>query len=407
MAGPAAEAFFLLGASILAGYVGQIVFRRFRVSDIIVLLAVGFTLGPLLGLVDAAWLRPAMPILAPLGLVIILFEGGLELRWEDLRKHAAGALLFAVLSWLAGGAALFAIAHYVLGIPALFALMFAAAAGATGIVAVIPILAQIRAPAKARVWLTAETGIGDLLSAVAVTGLATLALTGGTPLTFGTTFGARTLLGAAIGFLGGLAWARGLFHVRERGPAYALTLGALLVAYAVTEALGGSGYFSALVFGLVVGNAGVLTREGGVPALASLTERSREKQTETIFLLRSLYFIFLGMSIDRALFAPATAWTIAALVGALLAARVLVVGALYRGPREERTLMTGMMPRAMAVMVLAATPAAMGVAGAEVLVPLALLVVVGSDVATTIGLYLYERRRARVPGSSPASIVAP
>lgn len=199
-------------------------------------------------------------------------------------------------------------------------------------------------------------------------------------------------------------WARGLFHIRERGHAYALTLGALLVTYAASEALGGSGYLAALVFGLVVGNAGALMREGGVPALANLAERSRHQQTEIIFLLRSLYFVFLGLSVSRSIFTPTTAWMMLALTGALFAARILVVGALYRGPRAERILVTGMMPRAMAVMVLAATPFAMGVPGSEALIPLALLVVVGSDIATTVGLYVYERRRPRAQDADAAPL---
>lgn len=392
MGGVAAEAFLLLGASILAGFLGRVAFRRFRVSDVIVLLAVGFLLGPVLGLMDGAWLTPAMPILAPLGLVIILFEGGLELRWQEVRRHGPGAIVFSLVSWGAAVAAIWLVSVRMLDLAPMHALLFATAVGATGIVAVIPILAQVRASPKARVWLTTETGLGDLLSAVAVVGLASMMLTGGGAIEFGLDFGARVLLGGAIGILGGLAWSRALFHVPERSYAYALTLGALLVAYAATEALGGSGYLSALVFGLVVGNAGALVKEGGVPALASLSERAREHQGEIIFLLRSVYFVYLGMALGRGILTPASAWAMLSLVGAIAAVRVLVVMLLHRGDRDTRLLLTAMMPRGMATMVLAATPAAMGVPGTEALIPLALVLVVGADIATSIGLYPCERR---------------
>lgn len=403
MGGLAGDAFLLLGVSILAGFLGRLAFRKLRVSDILVLLLAGFLLGPIFGLMDGGWLAPAMPILAPLGLVIILFEGGLELRWDEVRRHGWGALAFSVLSWGAAVVVLYAVCAYALGLSPMLALMFATAVGATGIVAVIPILAQIRASPKARVWLTAETGLGDLLSAVAVTGLAALALHGGTAVSFGAMFGARVLVGGAIGFLAGIAWSRALFHVTDRGHAYALTLGALLVAYAATEFLGGSGYLSALVFGLVVGNAGALVRDGGVPALSSLSERSREHQGEVIFLLRSVYFVFLGLSLGRDIVSPASGLSMLLLVGALAAARLLVVSVLHRGDGETRILLAGLMPRGMATMVLAATPLAMGIAEGAALVPLALLVVVGADIATTVGLYVYERRRAW----SPAARVEP
>lgn len=399
MGGLAGDAFLLLGVSILAGFLGRLAFLKLRASDILILLLVGFLIGPVLGLVDAAWLAPAMPILAPLGLVIILFEGGLELRWEEVRRHGWSALAFSLLSWTTAVAAVYLVGTYGLGLAPMLSLTFAAAVGATGIVAVIPILAQVRAGAKTRVWLTAETAVGDLLSAVAVTGLVALALQGGSALTFGATFGARVLVGGAIGFLAGLAWSRALFHVTDRGHAYALTLGALLVTYAATEFLGGSGYLSALVFGLVVGNAGLLVRDGGVPALASLSERSRQHQGEVIFLLRSVFFVYLGLTIGRDILSAQSGWTMLLLVGALAAARLLTVALTHRGDSETRLLLSGMMPRGMATMVLAATPLAMGIPGAEALVPLAILVVVGADVPTTVALYLYERRRAWSPAA--------
>lgn len=405
----AGEAFAFLGVAILAGMVGKWAFQRFRVSDILVLLIFGFLLGPLLGLLDASWLTPAMPILAPLGLVIILFEGGLELRWEEIRKYGGGALLFSGLSWATGAVALFVVAWLVLGLSIPLAALFAVAVCATGIVAVIPMLAQVRAPAKPRVWLTAETSLGDLLSVVAVTGLAGLLLHGGNGWSFGSSLAAEVLLGGAMGFLGGVAWSRALFHVgsRSRAHAYALTLGALLLAYAGTEALGGSGYLSALVFGLVVGNAPALMRDGGLPALASLGERSREHQAELIFLLRSVYFVYLGLSLDRSIVSAASGYAMLAMVAAVLVARVLTVRLAHRGNDvDTRRLLTGMMPRGMATMVLAATPAAMGVPGSEALIPLALLLVVGADIATTLGVWRYERRRKRADAQAPAAATA-
>lgn len=403
MLGASVAVFALLGVALLAGHLGQGLFRRARVSDILFLILVGVLVGPLLGLFDPSAIAPAMPILAPLGLVIILFEGGLELRWDELRKHGAGALGFSLLSWLTAACALTAAAHYALGFSLPLAILFAIAVAPTGIVAVIPLLAQIRAPAKARVWLTVETGLGDLLSAVAVTALASFYVFGGSALTFGSIFTARVVLGTAVGFLGGLAWARALHHLREGRNAYALTLGALLMAYVATEALGGSGFLAALVFGLVVGNAHVIVRSAGVPALASLSERSREHQTEIIFLLRSLYFVFIGMTAGALLVWSSLALA-AALAVALFAARALAVAIAARRDPAGRGLLLAVMPRGMATLVLAAIPAAMGVPGTEAFVNAALLSVIGADVATAIGLWAVERRRAgaRTPAAGAA-----
>lgn len=407
MLGQAAEAFLFLGAAILAGFLGHAVFRRFRVSDILVLLAVGFVLGPALGLLDPSWLRPAMPVLAPLGLVIILFEGGLGLRWEEMRRHGWGAVGFSLLSWTATVAVVTLVAMRTLALPLPLALLLGAAVGATGIVAVIPILAQVKAPPKARVWLTVETGLGDLLSAVAITGLSSLYLFGGGPDVFAIDFSVRFLLGGAVGFLAGIVFGRVLHHLRDRGHAYPVVLGGLLVAYALTETLGGSGFLAALVFGVVVGNAHLLMQEGGVPALSTLSDSSRQHQGEIIFLLRSVYFVYLGMSVAGALASWGAFLVMLALTGAMVATRIGVVTLTHRGDMGTRLLLMGMMPRAMAAAVLASIPAAMGVPGSEGLLAATLLVIVGCDVATTLGLYVYEKRRlpdvpaAALPAGAP------
>ena len=52
--------------------------------------------GPILGLVSADVIAPAIPFLSPIALIIVLFEGGLELSWDDMRKHAPRALAMAV-----------------------------------------------------------------------------------------------------------------------------------------------------------------------------------------------------------------------------------------------------------------------------------------------------------------------
>lgn len=389
--------FLLLGGSILAGWAGQQLFRRYRVSDILFLLAVGFVAGPLLGLVDRAVLAPAIPFLGPLGLAIILFEGGLELRWDELRRHAGLAVGLTLVTWTATAGALAAAAHFALGLAWPLALLFAVAVAATGIVAVIPILAQVKAPAKARVVLTVETSLGDLLSAVAVTTLASIYVLGGTPWTGAGFFAAQVAVGAAIGTLAGVVWARALHRLEGTRHGYALTLAALLLAVAAAQVLGGSIYLAAVVFGVFLGNAPALMSLGRLSRLAPPTPLTRFQQGEVIFILRSLYFVFLGLSLTRQVFSPPFLVAAAILTGAMVLARVVSVALVHRVRTREdadnRLLIVGLMPRAMAAAVLATIPAAMGVPGTEGFLGYTFLVIVGADLFTTACLFTYEKRR--------------
>jgi cell volume regulation protein A len=401
--------FLLVGGSLLAGYAGHRVFKRFKVSDILLLLAVGVLVGPVLGLVDGAVLKPALPFLAPIALAVVLFEGGLDLGWDDVRRHVRGALALSILAWTLTSLGVGLVAHLLLGLSPVLALLFGVAVAATGILVVVPLLQQIRAPADARVLLTVETSLGDLLSAVVVTAVSSMLVLGASPWEGGLLFGVKLLVGAAVGLLAGVVWARILHVLGEDGHGWPLTLAAILVAYAATEALGGSGFLCALVFGLFLGNAPALVRLGGLRSLAPPPRSLRVHQSEAIFILRSVYFVYLGTAIDAAIFAPRYLLVGLAFVAALLLARLLAVGALRRdgdGPEAgaTRILLVAMMPRGLATAVIAGIPAAMGVPGSGMFLTYTFLIIVMADVATSLGLLVYQRARGEraPPDPEPA-----
>lgn len=394
----------LVGGALLVGYVGHRLFRRFRVSDITFLLLVGLVAGPILGLVDAGPLAPMMPFLSPIALVVVLFEGGLELAWEDIKQHAGLALRMGLVTWALTGLFVGLAAWAFLGLSPGLGLLFGFAVAATGMLVVIPLLEHMQAPPEARVVLTVETSLGDLLSAVVVTTVAGILVAGGTVASGATMLAARFAVGAAVGLLVGIAWARILHHAKPERHAYPLTLAALLLTYVVAEVLHGSGYLAALTFGLFLGNARTLTRLGGIRDLAPLPHASRGMGSELIFLLRSIYFVFLGLTVPRAILSPSYALAAAALLASLVAARFLGVWLTARRS-PSRALLLSMMPRGLATAVIAALPFAMGVPGTEAFSAYVFLVIVGADLATTVGLVLVKPARVPELGSSGESVV--
>ena len=84
---------FLLcvSAIFLIGIVGELVFAKTGVPDVIWLIVVGAVLGPISGLVSKAMLQSIAPYFGALTLVIVLFNGGTGLK---LRELSAAAALF-------------------------------------------------------------------------------------------------------------------------------------------------------------------------------------------------------------------------------------------------------------------------------------------------------------------------
>ena len=76
-------------------FVSNRVFAFTRIPDVVLLMALGVLLGPVLGLVPAAELDKATKLLGTLAIILALFEGGLELNLRDTLRHFPGILLLA------------------------------------------------------------------------------------------------------------------------------------------------------------------------------------------------------------------------------------------------------------------------------------------------------------------------
>ena len=71
--------FTLSGMIIILGFLANYLFRKTKIPDILILLLLGLLLGPTFHVVDPTSLISIAPLFANLALVILLFNGGLNL----------------------------------------------------------------------------------------------------------------------------------------------------------------------------------------------------------------------------------------------------------------------------------------------------------------------------------------
>ncbi|MGH9446928.1 MAG: cation:proton antiporter, partial [Terriglobia bacterium] len=88
-----------LGGLLALAFIANRFYRLTRVPDVIVLMAVGLVLGPILGWVKSAEFQSVTHILGTLALILILFEGGLELNLRDTLRHFPGGVLLAIFGY--------------------------------------------------------------------------------------------------------------------------------------------------------------------------------------------------------------------------------------------------------------------------------------------------------------------
>lgn len=280
---------WLMTAVVVLGVAAQWLAWRIRLPAIVLLLAIGILAGPVSGLLNPdKLLGDALFPIASLAVAIILFEGSLTLRFEEIHGLkgpiwnlvSIGALLNLVL--------IAAAAHLFLGAPVPIALLIGAICCVTGPTVVGPMLRAIRPRPSIDRVLRWEGIIIDPVGAVLAVLALELALSGyGDEIWW--QLGRLMLVGSAFGFA--FAVAIGICLRRHWIPWYlrsAVILGAVLLAFTSSNQFAHeSGLLTVTIMGVVLANL----RD------VDLEDVLHVKETLTVMLV-SLLFILLAARLD-------------------------------------------------------------------------------------------------------------
>lgn len=412
---------FLLcvSAIFLIGIVGELVFTKTGVPDVIWLIVVGIVLGPISGLVPKPMLEGIAPYFGALTLVIVLFNGGSSLQLRELSAAAGRGSLLALLSFLLAVACIAPIT--MLGawmgvLPSdewtwLHGVMAGAILGGSSSVVIMPALAKAGLAPRLSNVVNLESALTDVLCVVGTGALISIlapdsggeATAGSAGMTLLKSFG----IGVGVGLVAGLVAVLLLRPLHGSSYAYPITLGALLVLYVIVDELGGSAALAILTAAVMMGNAPTLSKSIGLAKEAVLDTNVKGTHGELTFIIKSLFFVFIG-----AMLAPPWGPLIFGLAvgGVLLAARIPAVVVACAGQsfsKPARGLIAVSLPRGMAAGVLAMMPHQAGVPGTS-----QLPVIVFAAVLTSILIFAggFPLMKKRLPASDlvvPSSPKAP
>ncbi len=202
-----------------------------------------------------------------MGLVLILFDGGLNTPFRQVRQHLAPASLLATVA-VAGTAALVACVAWLLGLGWMEALLLGAIVSSTDAAAVFSSLRGSGVQLRRRVGATLEleSGLNDPMAVILTLTLTAQLLTGApfTPLAFITDVVVQLIVGLAAGLL--IGWLGTQLLARIRVPAAglypALTLALALLAFGLPTMFMGSGFLAVYIAALMLGNQRLPYRSG-------------------------------------------------------------------------------------------------------------------------------------------------
>jgi len=341
--------FGLLGGLLALAFFANRLSRRTRVPDILILMLTGVVVGPIAGWLRAGEFPVFTQYLGTFALILILFEAGTEIRLREELRHFPAGLLFASLSFGASFAAVACVGRWLIGLNGQKALLFGGVLACVSGTIVIPVLQQFGITGRVGVVLVLEAALGDVLAVITVGSLTDIAE--GDPLLGGLVRGVltRTSMSVLAAVVAGLLWSRARPRFAADRFGSVLQVGAVLLVFALTRIVGGSGLLGVLAFGLTLANTGRAKTEVAETGGALLFH------SDLSFLVRSFFFVLLGASVE--LIGREYIVATLATLGCLALARVGSVYALGLATgsvgRAERELLMCLMPRGLVNAVLA------------------------------------------------------
>jgi NhaP-type Na+/H+ or K+/H+ antiporter len=381
----------LLGASLFIAF-----FRRTKIPDVLLLILVGLGFGPLAGWVTPADFGRVGAAASTIALTVILFESGLSLEIEALRRSARLTLALSLAGFLSTAALVAAFAYGVLRLDWMMACATGAIVGGTSSAVVIPLVKQLGVDPVVGTALSLESALTDVLCIIVAYACLNAVVAGTASL--GAVIGGVLLsLGKAV-IIGGVAAVLLLFvveWVRALPNATVGVIAAALVVFGVAERFGASGAIASLSFGFTLANRQWL-RIGRLAGFEHVEDLVTPRYllwflSDLIFILKTFFFVFLGISMQiddtRALL-----WSAALILGAY-AARALVVRFIAPASvsRQDAGVMAIMAPKGLAAAVLAGVPAQMGLPGGAAIQQFVFGIVLTSIVITSVAVPLLPR----------------
>lgn len=419
---PTALTIVFVGITIFLSHYFASLFVRTKIPDVLWLFTIGLLLGPIGGFVHPENFGGVGPVFTTITLVFILFESGIDQRLEPLIHSLSGTAKITTYNFigtclLAGG-----IAYFYTDLGVLRSLMLGSIVGGTSSAVVTTLAKAFAMSTRSSTILILESAFSDVYTLAVPLTLLTAYKIGKVDVAFVTgQMIAAFILAAMLGIAGAFLWSVLLNRMRTLQNTVFTTPAFVFIIYGIVELLNYSGPIAALMFGITLGNIDVL----GPPIMKnvisrkpiSLNDNERAFFSEAVFLLRTFFFVYIGISVKLQNW-----WYMVlgcGITGALFLMRILIVR--LSVPRDtelkDAAFMAAMIPKGLGAAVLASLPAQQGVEGGDIIQSVVFSIILCSTMLTTLLTFLVDKTylaniyggifRLMGLGRAPKNVVAP
>ncbi|HQV22603.1 MAG: sodium:proton antiporter [Moraxellaceae bacterium] len=396
---------------LVAGLSSQWLAALIKLPAIVVLISVGLLLGPIFGIINLSLSPKELTELIGLGVAIILFEGGMDLKISEFKRIGFGISRLTIfgppIAWVLGSFS----AHYLAGLSWPVSWVLGAILVVTGPTVILPLLRQARLNKQSASLLKWEGIVNDpigVLLAVLTFQYFTLYQEGlnQTLWGLGAAIGAAALFGGLGGWLTGKLYKRGTVPTHLKAP---MLMVLVLCAYWLSNLIQHeAGLLTVTLMGLIIGNM----------KLVEIEPLRHFKENLTIVLL-SVLFIVIPSQLDIKQFTQLDWHAGLFILSILLVVRPLTIALATLGSsmrQQDKLLLAWIAPRGIVAAATAGIfgPALVeaGYADANQLLPLVFIIIIVTvlahgltleRLAQRLGLAAKSENGVLIIGASPWS----
>ncbi|MBK8151823.1 MAG: cation:proton antiporter [Saprospiraceae bacterium] len=355
----------VIGIFIFFGHFLSGVFERRSIPDVLGLMLLGIFIGPIFHLVDPAAFGQFGSLFSNLVLIFILFESGTDLRISEVRNSLRDSTGITVIGFLTTWVTATILCYLIFDISFLSCLFIGATLGGTSSAVVVGLVKKVAIRPRTSTTLiieSAESDVFTLAIPLSILGLMTTGEIHANALV--SQFISSLIMALFFGIGGAFLWS----FILNQSPALKSTKFStpafLFILYGITEYLNFSGPLAALSFGIAIGNLQYfepkLLQRFITNQNIILPQEEKDFFGEMVFLLRTFFFVFIGVSIkiNRLdwLFYGAMI-TLVLYVVRIFAVRIVVKN---NTPLLDKAMMSFMIPKGLGSAVIATLPLQQG-----------------------------------------------
>jgi len=381
-----APVLLLAGAIIIfLGVAGEAFFKKTGIPDIVFLMILGVVIGPILGIIPTNTIINVVPYFAAIALILIMFDGGLNLDIRNVIKTAHYALFLSVVGFFVSVISVTLVVFYGLEWGLVESILLGTMVGGSSSIIVFGLVRRLPISDQTKSMLSLESAITDILVTITAFVLIEMLVSGiFDPNLAITSFAKSVGIGLALGFVIGIPWAYVTTKIQNVQRSYLLTIGILFVIFFAEKSLGGTGALAPLIFGLMLGNKQILSRylKFKLPEI-SLDDPTHHQLT---FLVRSFFFVFVGLLATLGQIEFIFFGVIAAILIYVTRIPIVKIALRKRFSTVDKKTTIAMIPRGLAAAVMATIPLTMGLQNAQYYTQIVFVIILTSVIITTIAL---------------------